>query len=79
MTTFTTEDRILAEKDGSFTANVSPPHIVDSGASVDHKDLEFPGFNMRFVKQGDDWVCTMPNWLMDLAVVMANGLPNVPK
>jgi hypothetical protein len=43
MTTFTTEDRILAEKDGSFTINVeggtvsSPPHIVDSGASV--KDL----------------------------------------
>jgi hypothetical protein len=41
MTTFTTEDRIIAEKDGSFTVNVntgsvkaSPPHIVDSGASV---------------------------------------------
>jgi hypothetical protein len=45
MTTFTTEDRILAEKDGSLTFNVepipfagwiskSPPHIVDSGASV---------------------------------------------
>jgi hypothetical protein len=45
MTTFTTEDRILAEKDGSLTVNVepipfagwistSPPHIVDSGASV---------------------------------------------
>ena len=46
MTTFTTEDRILAEKDGSFTVNVqggtvttSPPHIVDSGASVMIKDL----------------------------------------
>jgi hypothetical protein len=41
MTTFTTEDRIIAEKDGSLTINVnagevtaSPPHIVDSGASV---------------------------------------------
>jgi Mg2+ and Co2+ transporter CorA len=41
MTTFTTENRILAEKDGSLTINVnagevtaSPPHIVDSGASV---------------------------------------------
>jgi hypothetical protein len=40
MTTFTTEDRIFAEKDGSFTINVesgtasSPPHIVNSGASV---------------------------------------------
>jgi hypothetical protein len=46
MTTFTTEDRIIAEKDGSFTINVnagsvtsSPPHIVDSGASVMIKDL----------------------------------------
>ena len=46
MTTFTTEDRIIAEKDGSFTVNVnagsvtsSPPHIVDSGASVMIKDL----------------------------------------
>ena len=45
MTTFTTEDRILAEKDGSLTINVnagsvtSPPHIVDSGASVMIKDL----------------------------------------
>jgi hypothetical protein len=46
MTTFTTEDRIFAEKDGSYTANIeggtitaSPPHIVDSGASVMIKDL----------------------------------------
>jgi hypothetical protein len=46
MTTFTTEDRIIAEKDGSLTTNVnggsvtsSPPHIVDSGASVMIKDL----------------------------------------
>ena len=46
MTTFTTEDRIIAEKDGSFTVNVngglvtsSPPHIVDSGASVMIKNL----------------------------------------
>jgi hypothetical protein len=50
MTTFTTEDRIHAEKDGSFTINVepipfagwvntSPPHIVDSGASVMIKEL----------------------------------------
>jgi hypothetical protein len=46
MTTFTTEDRILAEKDGSFTINVeggtvtaSQPHIVNSGASVMIKDL----------------------------------------
>jgi hypothetical protein len=46
MTTFTTEDRILAEKDGSLTVNVnagevtaSSPHIVDSGASVMIKDL----------------------------------------
>jgi hypothetical protein len=46
MTTFTTEDRILAEKDGSFTVNIeggtvtaSLPHIVNSGASVMIKDL----------------------------------------
>jgi hypothetical protein len=41
MTTFTTEDRIIAEKDGSFTINVegSPPHIVNSGASVMIKEL----------------------------------------
>jgi hypothetical protein len=39
MTTFTTEDRILAEKNGSFTINTSPPHIVDGGASVMIKDL----------------------------------------
>jgi hypothetical protein len=39
MTTFTTEDRIHAEKDGSFTINASPPHIVDSGASVMIKNL----------------------------------------
>ena len=42
----TTEDRIISEKDGSLTVNVngglvtsSPPHIVDSGASVMIKDL----------------------------------------
>ena len=50
MTTFTTEDRIIAEKNGSVTINVepipfagwistSPPHIVDSGASVMLKEL----------------------------------------
>jgi hypothetical protein len=41
MTTFTTEDRIIAEKDGSFTINVegSPPHIVSGGASVIIKEL----------------------------------------
>jgi hypothetical protein len=45
MTTFTTDDRIIAEKDGSLTVNVeggmvsSPPHIVNSGASVIIKDL----------------------------------------
>jgi hypothetical protein len=50
MTTFTTEDRIIAEQNGSVTINVepipfagwvntSPPHIVDSGASVIIKEL----------------------------------------
>ena len=74
MTTFTTEDRILAEKDGSFTVNVSPPHVVDSGASYQFKDVEFPGFNFRFVKKGSDWICTMDEWLVDQAIVIASGL-----
>jgi hypothetical protein len=62
MTTFTTEDRIIAEKDGSFTVNVeggtvlSPPHIVDSGASV---------MNNKPVA----WMLTLPDgthdWILD--------------
>jgi hypothetical protein len=62
MTTFTTEDRIIAEKDGSFTINVegsvtsSPPHIVDSGASV---------MNNKPVA----WMLTLPDgthdWILD--------------
>jgi hypothetical protein len=60
MTTFTTEDRIHAEKDGSFTINVepipfagwvntSPPHIVDSGASV--MDNESASVEIKFLRQ----------------------------
>ena len=59
MTTFTTEDRIIAEQNGSVTINVepipfagwvntSPPHIVDSGASVMNNDQLYfynRGFN----------------------------------
>jgi hypothetical protein len=67
MTTFTTEDRIMAEKDGSFTVNVepipfagwintSPPHIVDSGSSVMIKDLtneEISDIRDEFLSQKD--------------------------
>ena len=69
MTTFTTEDRL----------NASPPHIVDSGASVTYKDVEFPGFVFRFTKQGDEWVCTMDEWLVDEAIVMANATKKIIK
>jgi hypothetical protein len=43
MTTFTTEDREALEKGLEFFASVrqsSPPHIVDSGASIDKEDRE---------------------------------------
>jgi hypothetical protein len=65
MTTFTTEDRIIAERDGSLTINVeggtvsSPPHIVDSGASVMIKDLtddEILDIWEPFDLSGDAWV-----------------------
>jgi hypothetical protein len=59
MTTFTTEDRIHAEKDGSFTINASPPHIVDSGASVIIKDLtdnEIMALWRLVDKEIDTWV-----------------------
>lgn len=74
ITTFTTEDRIIAEKDGSFTINVEPIPFAGMVNLTEYKDLQFPGFQMRFTKQGDEWVCKMPDWLMDLAVIMANGL-----
>lgn len=71
MTTFTTEDRI----------NAAPPHVVNDGASVTYKDVEFPGFNFRFVKQGNNWVCTMDEWLVDQAISYAKTIPenNVQK
>ena len=61
MTTFTTEDRIIAEKDGSLTINVegSPPHIVDSGASVMIKELtdeEILDIWTPFDLSGDAWI-----------------------
>ena len=65
----TTEDRIIAEKDGSFTINVnggsvisSPPHIVDSGASaVNNKPVairyDFDGYGYQYIDSGSgsDW------------------------
>ena len=64
-----TEDRIIAEKDGSFTVNVnggtvtsSPPHIVDSGASaVNNKPVairyDFDGYGYQYIDSGSgsDW------------------------
>ena len=73
MTTFTTEDR----------QNAAPPHIVNSGASVHTREVEFPGFVFKFTKQGDQWVCTMPGWLLDSAIevadITAKTLKNVQK
>jgi hypothetical protein len=43
MTTFTTQDRLDAEK---------------------YRDITIKGFNFRFVKEGDEWVCKMPDWLL---------------
>jgi hypothetical protein len=39
-----------------------------------YKDVEFPGFNFRFVKRGDNWICAMPEFLLDTAIVMATSL-----
>jgi len=38
MTTFTTEDRIIAEKDGSFTANVEPIPFAGLVSLTDRDD-----------------------------------------
>lgn len=51
-----------------------PTVIVDSGATYSFKDIMFPGFQLRFVKQGEEWVCSMPEWLLDQAVVMASEI-----
>ena len=74
MTTFTTADRIQAEKDGSFTINVEPIPFAGMVNLDEFKDLMFPGFNLRFTKQGSEWVCKMPDWLLDQAITMASGL-----
>jgi hypothetical protein len=29
-----------------------------------YRDITIKGFNFRFVKEGDDWVCKMPDWLL---------------
>jgi hypothetical protein len=65
----TTEDRIIAEKDGSLTVNVnggsvisSPPHIVDGGAiAVNNKPVairyDFDGYGYQYIDSGSgsDW------------------------
>jgi hypothetical protein len=42
------------------------------------KDLEIPGYILRFVKQEDEWVCKMPEWLLLEAIEAAKKL-NVQK
>ena len=29
-----------------------------------YRDITIKGFNFRFVKEGDEWVCRMPDWLL---------------
>ena len=29
-----------------------------------YRDISIKGFNFRFVKEGDEWVCKMPDWLL---------------
>ena len=29
-----------------------------------HRDITIKGFNFRFVREGDEWVCRMPDWLL---------------
>jgi hypothetical protein len=31
---------------------------------TEYKDISIKGFNFRFVKEGDEWVCKMPDWLL---------------
>jgi len=43
-----------------------------------YKDISIKGFNFRFVKEGDEWVCKMPEWLLknaeDLFKWLENGM-----
>jgi hypothetical protein len=42
VTTFTTDDRLIAEKDGSFTANVEPIPFAGMMDLEDESDYEIP-------------------------------------
>ena len=35
---------------------------------TEYKDLETSGFIFRFIKEGNEWVCKMPDWLIEEAV-----------
>lgn len=74
MTTFTTEDRIIAEKDGSFTVNVEPIPFAGMVNLDEFTDLSIPGFNFRFFKKGNEWVCSLPDWLLQQAIGVASEL-----
>ena len=34
---------------------------------TEHKDISINGFTFRFVKEGNHWVCKMPDWLFKTA------------
>jgi len=72
MNTFTTEDRIIAEKDGSFTANIEP--IPFAGLVT----LEYPE---RLLEQGsDEWRLAKLGHVSgsNIGVVMQKGRGDAP-
>jgi hypothetical protein len=34
---------------------------------MEYKDLSTNGFTFRFIKEGNEWVCKMPTWLINAA------------
>lgn len=34
---------------------------------MEYKDLQVGDFIFRFIKEGNEWVCKMPDWLMEVA------------
>ena len=41
---------------------------------IEHIDIEISNkFNFRFFKDGDEWVCKMPTWLIKEAEELFNG------
>lgn len=46
----------------------------DRKSAENYKDVEFPGFSLRFTKQGNEYVCSLPDWLLDQVILMAAGI-----